>query len=579
VPGRRGRRALLATASVAVAALGLFLLHVLAWRPLPLVGETPLDGYARVSGVVHVHTTLSDGSGTPEEVIRAARTAGLGFLAITDHNNVDGKPFEGYRDGVLVLVGSELSTTAGHILALGLAEDPVYRFSGDALDGLEDVRDLGGFSFAAHPFSRREDLRWTGWNLPGPWGIELLNTDSEARRAGIRLLLTVGLYRLNPGYALLQSLNSADGALAKWDEILARRDATGLAGADAHSRLPLTKRRTIRFPSYESLFSLARDHLLLDRPLTGDASSDRTVVLEALRRGRFYIGLDALSPAEGFRFVVEAGGGRRWTMGDRVPVTGGLRAAAGGRVPKGARIVLRRDGAPLAEAVEKLEAPLPGPGVYRVEVHVPGWPVPWLITNPVYVFDDHAREARERAASWPPPPASPREVTPLASLAGSTAFTPEADPSSRIDPKVVDTTADPTGAASLRLGFRLGAPGPGRPFTWCALVNRQARDLGGSVGLRFRVRGDGAYRIWVQVRDLNPASADEGLEWWLASLRTSTEWREVLLPFARFRTINKKTDGRLDLDKVRALVFVLDGAAVKVGTQGVIWISDLGVYR
>ena len=235
------------------------------------MGGAPEDGYARVAGVVHVHTTLSDGGGTPEEVIRAAKATGLAFLGITDHNNLDAKPFEGYRDGVLVLVGSELSTPAGHVLGLGLDRDPAWRFNGDGLDGLEDVRDLGGVPFAAHPFSARPDLRWNGWDLPGPWGIELLNGDSDARRAGPRVLLTVGLYRINPGYALLQGLRPPDEALRRWDEMLARRDVVGLAGSDAHSRLALTKTRALRFPSYESLFAQARNHLLLDRPLTGEA--------------------------------------------------------------------------------------------------------------------------------------------------------------------------------------------------------------------------------------------------------------------------------------------------------------------
>jgi hypothetical protein len=139
-PGRRGRIVLLA----ALALLGAWLLHVVSWRPLPLVGEPPDEGWARTAGVVHVHTTLSDGGGTPEEVIRAARATGLAFLGITDHNNLDAKPFEGYRDGVLVLVGSELSTPVGHLLGLGLDRDPAFRFNGDGLGALEDVRDLGG---------------------------------------------------------------------------------------------------------------------------------------------------------------------------------------------------------------------------------------------------------------------------------------------------------------------------------------------------------------------------------------------------------------------------------------------------
>jgi hypothetical protein len=572
--GRGGRLVLLA----ALALLGAWAIRVVLWRPLPLVGERPHDGWARAAGVVHVHTTLSDGGGTPQEVIRAARKSGLAFLGITDHNTLDAKPLEGYRDGVLVLVGAELSTPVGHVLGLGLDRDPPFRFNGDGLGALEDVRDLGGFPFAAHPFSARSDLRWSGWDLPGPWGIELLNGDSDARSAGPRLLLSVGLYRLNAGYALLQGLKPPGEVLRRWDEMLARRDVVGLAAADAHSRLHLTRKWSVRFPSYEALFSQSRDHLLLERPLSGDAAADRAAVLDALRRGRFYLGLDGLAPAEDFRFTVEAGSGERWTMGDHVAPRAGLRARAGGRVPKGTRIVLLRDGREAGESAESLDVALPGPGVYRVEARVPGWPVPWVVTNPVYVHDEGEREARARAAAWPGPPPV-REVRALGSLEGTPDFNPEFDPTSWMDAAARAPGAGPGGGEAWKLAFRLGAPSASQPFTWCALVNRQARDLSRWAGLRFLVRADGEYGLWVQVRDVNPASADEGLEWWLASARTSGGWRALRLPFARFRTINPKTDGRLDTGKTRALVFVLDGASVKVGTAGTIWIADVGVYR
>jgi hypothetical protein len=562
-----------------VVLLGVYALRFALWAPLPLVGEPPEGADRRASGVVHVHTTLSDGGGTPEEVIRAARTAGLDFVGITDHNNLDAKPFEGLHDGLLVIVGVEISTVVGHVLALGLDEAPVYRFSRGGLDDLEDVRDLGGFSFAAHPFSSREDLRWTGWDLPGPWGLELINGDSEFRRAGPRLLLSVGLYRLNPRHALLRGLGPVDETLGKWDDLLAERDVVGIYGADAHSRLPLTRSWALRFPSYEALFSLLRTHVLLEHPLSGDGDADLASVLGALRRGNFYIGLDALAPADGFSFTVEDGGGNRWTMGERVLDRAGLRARAGGRVPEGARLVLYRDGQVLDEGVESLEATLPGPGVYRVEARVEGWPVPWVITNPIFVFDETTFARRAAAAAWPPPPPPPSEVRDLADLPGSPAFNPEFDPTSWMDAAAVDPSGGPEGEPALRLAFRLAAPGPEQPFTWCALVNRQPRDLEGWSGLHFRVRADGVYRVWVQVRDENPASADDGEEWWLASVKTSEEWREVQLPFSRFRTINERTDGRLDSDKTRALVFVLDHAAVAPGTEGTIWIADLGVYR
>jgi len=82
----------------------------------------------------------------------------------------------------------------------------------------------------------------------------------------------------------------------------------------------------------------------------------------------------------------------------------------------------------------------------------------------------------------------------------------------------------------------------------------------------------------VQVRDENPASADDGTEWWFASVRTEAEWRRVAVPFATLRSLNPKTDGKLDLDKVRQLVFVIDAGAEKPGTQGTVLIDDLSLY-
>jgi hypothetical protein len=109
-------------------------------------------------------------------------------------------------------------------------------------------------------------------------------------------------------------------------------------------------------------------------------------------------------------------------------------------------------------------------------------------------------------------------------------------------------------------------------------VNREARDLTGMKGLVFALRADGVYRIWVQARDGNPASPDDGIESWFASVRTGPEWRRVAVPFAAMRSINKASDGRLDLRDVRQLVFVLDRGAVKPGASGTIWIDDVGVY-
>ena len=556
-------------------------IHVVRWLPFPVVGEQAHDGYQRVSGVVHVHTTLSDGAATPDEVIAAARAAGLKFVVITDHNNLDAKKWEGYHDGVLVIVGTEVSTTAGHVLGLGI-EDPVFRFSGDARDALDDIETLHGVAFAAHPTSPRPDFKWSGWDLPGPWGIEVVNGDSQWRAAGwMRLARTLTLYPLNHEYALLGSLTSPADALARWDEVLKRRPAAALAGADAHGQIPIRKDRAIRFPSYASLFAVARNHVLLSRPLTGDAQVDIPAIVRALALGRSFVGLDALAPADGFSFTT--GGGPEtpripWSMGDVVPPEKGLRLRAGGRLPERTRLTLLRDGSALTGAEGAIDVEVPGPGVYRVEARLPGWDVPWVISNPISVFPAETAKARREAAAWPAAPPAPPATRVLDSFDGPTTFHPEFDASSSMAADVIVPKAGADGSGAARIQFRLGAPGPGRPYVWCALVSREPRNLAGAQGLVFSIRGDRAYRIWVQVRDENPASADDGTEWWFASVRTEAEWRRVAVPFATLRSLNPKTDGKLDLDKVRQLVFVIDAGAEKPGAQGTILVDELGLY-
>jgi len=78
---------------------------------------------------LHIHTTASDGQYTPTQTVKRAAAAGVEYLAITDHDTIDGVE-EGIRAGALyqvrVIRGVELSAKDDHNLhILG------YRFSPD----------------------------------------------------------------------------------------------------------------------------------------------------------------------------------------------------------------------------------------------------------------------------------------------------------------------------------------------------------------------------------------------------------------------------------------------------------------
>lgn len=78
---------------------------------------------------LHAHTTASDGSATPRELVDAAKRAGLAVVAVTDHDTVQG--VADARDaaavaGMTVWAGVELSAINGelevHVLGLSLAD-------------------------------------------------------------------------------------------------------------------------------------------------------------------------------------------------------------------------------------------------------------------------------------------------------------------------------------------------------------------------------------------------------------------------------------------------------------------------
>jgi len=93
---------------------------------------------------LHVHSTASDGSRPPADVVAAAKRAGLSAIALTDHDTVagiDDATSAGVALGVRVVPGVELSAVEGdvetHILGLHLSDT---RELEAALRGLRDMR-------------------------------------------------------------------------------------------------------------------------------------------------------------------------------------------------------------------------------------------------------------------------------------------------------------------------------------------------------------------------------------------------------------------------------------------------------
>ncbi|XVH30929.1 PHP domain-containing protein [Haloferacaceae archaeon DSL9] len=105
---------------------------------------------------LHTHSALShDGRDPVELLVEQAAAVGLDAIAVTDHDELDAS-----RDAAALapeydlvgIVGMEISSAAGHVLAFGIDEQIPPGLTYD--DTLDRIREQGGLAVVPHPFQK-----------------------------------------------------------------------------------------------------------------------------------------------------------------------------------------------------------------------------------------------------------------------------------------------------------------------------------------------------------------------------------------------------------------------------------------
>jgi hypothetical protein len=343
-----------------------------------------------------MHTTYSDGHSTHTEIAQAAIQAGLDAVLITDHNVRVSGVEDYYKDDgrqTLLLVGEEIHDQTrqpqkNHLLVFGVDRD-LAPLAWDLQRLLDNVRQAGGLAFIAHPYDPalpwlgEDEITWVDWEVTGYTGIELWNGMSEFKSL-LKTKLHAIYYAFNPRRV---ARGPESQTLEKWDELLAKgQRVAAIGGTDAHAlpgRLgPL--RRTV-FP-YQFHFQTINTHLLVPGPLSGEIKADRSAILDALGRGRAFIGYDLPAPTRGFRFTAH-GFDQKAIMGDEIILQNGVTLQI--RLPKATECHLIRDGEVVQTWMDRETCThiTTQPGAYRVEAYIPylGRRRGWIFSNPIYV--------------------------------------------------------------------------------------------------------------------------------------------------------------------------------------------------
>ena len=248
--------------------------------------------FKNYKGAIHIHSTLSDGTGNLKDIVKSAKSAGLDFIIITDHNHYDTE--EGIFDGIYVIKGEEISPqNCNHYLALGINEEILPEDNPQIY--VDKVHTQGGFGFAAHPnegFNENGEERknshrcipWTDKNIK-PDGVEIWNWFSNwADNLDDR-----NIFKLAYCYLFKHCIttNPSKLTLEWWDKLNNETEnvVPAIGGVDAHALKFYKYIYPVTVFSYKTCFNTVTNVIYLEEKLSEDFLIAKKQILNAIRAG------------------------------------------------------------------------------------------------------------------------------------------------------------------------------------------------------------------------------------------------------------------------------------------------------
>ena len=355
--------------------------------------ENADPNYKDYKGIVHVHTAIGGHStGTFDELIDAAGKNNLDFVVMTEHTaalyDTSALTLQDNINKTLFVNGQEVETATDRFLLLPGSSDAGKANKIATPDFLSQIHSQNKLAFITYPEKHKT------WDANFD-GIEIfsLHTNSKKMNPFFVLFDALWSYHAYPELVLAKYFQRPNENLGEYDEITKERKSTLFAGADAHSNIGFhlfgddagNKIINLKIDRYETIFRAMRNHVLLD---SGKALTTENL-LQALKNGHCFVGVDSLSDTNGFSFSAETASERK-TMGDEIALTENLNLKAS--APQVARFAVFKNGEKIYEQADtaQINFSVKEKGTYRAEVYLdalgaPFDQMPWIISNPIYV--------------------------------------------------------------------------------------------------------------------------------------------------------------------------------------------------
>lgn len=335
-------------------------------------------------GAIHIHSTYSDGTGTVEEIAKAAKKAGLSWIIVTDHNNLSAK--EGIYDGVCVIVAEEISPLdENHYIALDI-KTPI---SPDlpAADFIQEVKKQGGFGFIAHPdgkVSRKNSyrcLRWSDWSIKDFGGLEIWNFMSNwADCYHERNMFKTAYSYLFRNKVLT---GPTKNVLAWWDNLNIESESIipAIGGLDVHAFDIKKLFVNVKIFPYKNNFKSITNFIYLDNPMPKSFEEQRKFILDAVKAGRNLIMNRVWADGNTPFFYITTKNNKAYS-GNSIELSDDSKLIA--ELPHKGNIKIIRNGKIILDKESKvIELNIVEKGKYRLEVYYKK--SPWIFSNPIIV--------------------------------------------------------------------------------------------------------------------------------------------------------------------------------------------------
>lgn len=184
-----------------------------------------------ITAELHCHTRFSkDSLMNLDRMLAVCKRKKIDRIAITDHNTIQGALQAKEIDPNRVVIGEEISTLEGELLAYFVQEEVTSGLSPE--DTIENLHEQGAFISVAHPFDR---YRFGHWKL-------------ESLERIVPLIDAIEIYNA-------RCIHDADNRKAQW--FAHKWGIAGTVGSDAHTIMEIG-RTTLFLAEFDDGESLKR---------------------------------------------------------------------------------------------------------------------------------------------------------------------------------------------------------------------------------------------------------------------------------------------------------------------------------